>query len=407
MKKALAISVFDQAVLSLMSLGLGVVLIRLATPEALGQFTVAQSVFFVFGGIQYALVALPISTRIFGRALSEQADILGAFGGFWLVLTILVTLASVPLMLFFGLSGAQTAVGVAMVATSLWRELSRSVHLALGHATNAFAMDLAATLITLAAIAGLWQVMPPVQACLGGLALGNGLAAGLLGPHLFITKARVSGALGFYRNVLPLTRWSLGDSLSAELQTRGYVFLVQIARGGAANGLLQATRILFSPVAMVAQAWARVAVPRLAADIRAGKRRGAIRTTLINMAMLTGFALIYCGVIYLGWGWVNALLFAGKYDGVGDIAIGWAAFSILSAPSASLVMLFQAMERFRELALIGIGNTIMVLGLVAAGAAHLPLYAVLGALAFGQAAVVISLGILLAREVDRRRELTA
>lgn len=393
MRKALFISIIDQGALSALSLAMGLLLVRFASPEGLGQFTLAMSVFFVFSGVQFALVSLPISTRIFEQNAQVQARVIGEFSSFGVV-SIAVSMAlSAILFQLFGLSSAQSLAGIAMVGSSLWRELSRSVHISSGGTLGAARMDVVAVITSVIAIIALWFVLSPEVACLAGLAIGNLVGASLLGPKLYVALANIGASIVGYRKHFGLTRWALGDSLSQEMQTRGYVFLVQILRGDAANGVLQAGRIVTSPISMVGIAWSRIAIPRLAASVRAGQVDAALRQTRMNMLGMLGLALIYAVALYLIWAPVDALLFADRYPNIGPVVAAWCGLALISAPAQCMIWLFQAMERFRELAMLGVANMIGILLACAmvlwAGA---PVYTVLGVMALGQLVVLLVLG---------------
>lgn len=393
MRKALFISIIDQGALSALSLAMGLLLVRFASPEGLGQFTLAMSVFFVFSGVQFALVSLPISTRIFEQNAQVQAQVIGEFSRFGVVSIVVSMALSAILFQLFGLSGMQSIAGMVMVGSSLWRELSRSVHISSGATLGAARMDVVAVITSIIAIVTLWFVLPPEVACLAGLAVGNLVGASLLGPNLHVALTNIGASIVGYRQHFGLTRWALGDSLSQEMQTRGYVFLVQILRGDAANGLLQAGRIITSPISMVGIAWSRIAIPRLAADVRAGRLDAALRQTRLNILGMLGLALLYAGALYMAWTPINGLLFADRYPDIGPVVAAWCGLALIAAPAQCMIWLFQAMERFRELAILGVANMI---GILLACAfvlwADAPVYTVLGVMAAGQLVVLIVLG---------------
>lgn len=68
MKRAIALSIVDQAVLSAQSLAISIVLISLSNAESVGRFALSLSVFFLLLSVQDALVGTPLNTRVFGRS---------------------------------------------------------------------------------------------------------------------------------------------------------------------------------------------------------------------------------------------------------------------------------------------------------------------------------------------------
>lgn len=62
MKRAIALSIVDQAVLSAQSLAISIVLISLSNAELVGRFALSLSVFFLLLSVQDALVGTPLNT---------------------------------------------------------------------------------------------------------------------------------------------------------------------------------------------------------------------------------------------------------------------------------------------------------------------------------------------------------
>lgn len=391
MSRAHLLSVLDQAVLSGLSLLLGLLLIKLGTPEALGRFTLALAVFFMCFSIKYALVVLPISTRVFGASEGRAAEVIGIVAALDLVVILISVLLSLVVLAAFGFAPIELIAAAAMIAAGLWRELGRTIHIARGHMGACLALDTAGTLVTLLSLGGYWHLFQPEVACLLALATGSAVAGAAFSPPLFLSRRHIVQNLLAYRQFLPQTRWAFLGGIAAELQARGYVFGVQVLRGVAANGMLQASRIVLSPIEMIGIAWGRVSVPRLAALVRAGRTDEAWAATRLNVMLMAGFALCYLLAVLLVWGWIESLVFGTRYPRMWEMVVAWGGFALVASGTRCLEWMFQAMERYRELAVLGLVNSACIFVLLGFLALPVPLYCVLGILGLGQVFVFASL----------------
>jgi len=346
MRGTIALSIVDQAVISGTSLLISLALITAAEPAAFGRFALATACFFVLAGVQNALVGTLISTRSFRQADDLKAAMLRDLATVDLLVVAFGGAATGLLALAFGFDMAGAVASVAMVMAGLWRELARTVWMSDGEVRASAIMNAAAALATIPAIGALWFVAAPEVACLGGMAIGMAVAALALGPRLHRAPHAIGAAMRAYRRYWALTRWSLLGALSSEGKTRSYVFAVEAFRGTAAIGMVQAGRVLISPVALSAMAWGRAMRPRIAAHLRHGEQAEAM-------------AIVRQGAVIL----TEAAVFKGRYPGIGAIVALWSVFAAVSGPVLCLSTLFQAMERFRELALLQLGVTV---GVVAA-----------------------------------------
>ena len=363
MRGTIALSIVDQAVISGTSLLISLALITAAEPAAFGRFALATACFFVLAGVQNALVGTLISTRSFRQADDLKAAMLRDLATVDLLVVAFGGAATGLLALAFGFDMAGAVASVAMVMAGLWRELARTVWMSDGEVRASAIMNAAAALATIPAIGALWFVAAPEVACLGGMAIGMAVAALALGPRLHRAPHAIGAAMRAYRRYWALTRWSLLGALSSEGKTRSYVFAVEAFRGTAAIGMVQAGRVLISPVALSAMAWGRAMRPRIAAHLRHGEQAEAMAIVRQGAVILTGLALAWCAALYLAWDLVEAAVFKGRYPGIGAIVALWSVFAAVSGPVLCLSTLFQAMERFRELALLQLGVTV---GVVAA-----------------------------------------
>ena len=137
------------------------------------------------------------------------------------------------------------------------KELLRTVFLTDQRSSRYLAMDGVVILVTGIALLSLWGVMEPETAAIAALALGNLIGALVFGVDIQRRPGRLPAMLKLYGSYWPKTRWALAGAAIGETQMRFYVFAVELLRGSAALGLLQAGRVIVNPISMLAFAWAR------------------------------------------------------------------------------------------------------------------------------------------------------
>ena len=383
MRKSVGIALIDQAMLSLFNLGLNLVLIRLAAPAEFGRFIFAAAVVLVLTSLQNALVSTPLSVMIPGRSAGEQRELAQTIVSFDLIFRSAAALLAPVICL---LTSHQTDFLLAVILatfTTLGRETARSLALAHERATACLRIDLAAIVISMAAIALLWRLLSPAVASLVGIAIGN-LAATLTqvstrAPDRLNTRDAVSA---YRQKCWGDTQWSLIGAGTTEIQYRSYVFALELFRDASSLAAVQAGRLLLGPLPLVVAAWGRVARPAMARHLVAGDPRSIIRLTIQGMAYVLAIGMIYCLVLYLAWPLAEVWFFRGKYQDVGSMTLAWAGYMLIVISHMVLSVPLQAAMKLKELAQVTMVTAVLSCLLLIGLALPLPaIYAVLALVA--------------------------
>ena len=405
MKRAIALSIVDQAVLSAQSLAISIVLISLSNAESVGRFALSLSVFFLLLSVQDALVGTPLNTRVFGRSRDEMAEVLRVVCTVAFLLMAAAAVATVALLFAFRFNAAQVGASVVLVVSGLMRELSRSVSIATGDMRRCVMVDAGAAVLSGLLLAALWPLVLPEVACLLAIGIGNLIAVGLFAPRLHVSVRNAAAAVQEYGRYLPLTRWSLLGAVSSEVQTRTFLFLVEFFRGLAATGTMHVGRLIVSPVMLVSMALGRIVLPRMAAHFRNNEAGKAYSIILNSAALLTFVAVAYGAALYLAWPHLAGYLAKSQYPELAQVVAAWSAYAIISSPGWCLNWLFRAMERLRELAIVSALNAAGVVLFMGCLAFPVPLYSVIVIMMFWELASLATL-LWLLRERGRLRERT-
>jgi O-antigen/teichoic acid export membrane protein len=363
-RRAFTLSLFDQAILSGLSLVLSLVLITYSGPAEFGRFVLAQTILLVTTSLQAALILTPIVVFTPGRAEDVRAGIIS-------------TLATADLALLaaaLALAGAiaavvtgdawQVAAILALVGGGLQREVARASLIARERMGRVLALDSIFAVSAVAAIAGLWQISSPATAAIGGLAVGNLAAILLCRTPLGRVPSRLVAALRDYRTYWKDTKWALLAAGVCEDQMRVHVFVLEGLRGTVALGTVHAGRVLTAPISLLAITWERIARPRLSAHLFAGEIGDAMRVLRLGLAFLLSVALAYLAALYLVWDIVEALVFKGRYESIGFIVAAWSMHAVMGTIGTCLSVTLQSARLFRELARIGVIGAIVTCALL-------------------------------------------
>ncbi|HRO49084.1 MAG TPA: hypothetical protein PLW75_02990 [Hyphomicrobium sp.] len=382
MRRAMTLSLIDQALLSAFNLGLSVLLIRFASPAEFGLFSYVVAVLMILSSVHNALVATPISVSIPGRPTETKKKVLSVLLRVDHLLRGALLAAAALLVVLVSTDVAFLAAAASACFFWLWRETHRGIAFADGDAARALRIDTVAVLVSIAAVAALWRVFPPTLSALSGIAIGNALAVLLQGTRHHLRP--IAQAIADYGVFWREARWSLFGAATTEAQFRGYVFAVQSFRGADALGHVQAGRTLMGPLPLLASAWARVARPAMNHALTERRTGDAHRTLWRGTLGVLGLSVVYLAALYLAWPLVETHLYQGRYPDIGIITIAWGIATFFSVSHICLGTYLQAARRFRPLAFVSLaaaacsGTALLVL------ATSVPVFYAIGAVAIGE-----------------------
>lgn len=384
MKRALALSIIDQAMISGFNLVLNLALIAFATPEQFGIFVLVQAIGFFAISAQNALIITPLNYLLPGQpepVVQRELSMLTSANAILILLGLVLALALAMMI------NADLPLYLAILAffgVTLAREYVRNVLVITERIAQTLILDAAAIAATFLLLLGFWQILPPAAAALFALALGNliVLVAGRIRLHW--QPARLTAHFGDYRRVWEKTRWALQGALQNEVEARSYVILLERWRDAAALGTIQAGRTVLSPLLLIAPSWRRIARPKIVRHLQNGEH-DAVRATLWSGALVIAAAsLAYGLVIYLAWPLFEAHVFKGRYGDMHNIVLGWWIYALVVGLAGIAATQLEAQRRFRALAMVGLviaGLVIIVLApLVWLGASLMTIVLALAAL---------------------------
>lgn len=373
MKRHLALSVTDQAVVSAFNFALNLFLVRFASPVEFGVFAIVYAASLFTAMIQNAVINTPLSVHLPTIADDTgKARLRRVFSAANLASAALLLIASTAaLAVWLGPTPIALGACVYLVAQFV-REYFRSLLAVEGRLAHLLAADAACVVLSVAALGTVhWQDQlhwPVVPAALWII--------GVAGTLSIVPAAFSVGRIGPLRGLVAETRrvfteqwkeirWSLVGVVTTEIQNRGYVYIAAAVIGPAAVAQLQAGRIFFGPLNLLTSAWARVARPQLAGLLARRDADGFDMTLRRAVQAFSLFNLIFLVVLWMTWPQLSALVFDGKYEDMGIVVAAWGAANVAFQCRSCLGIGVQAMRRFRELSMATIAGASVALVLTA------------------------------------------
>ncbi len=362
MKRALVLSIIDQAMISAFNLVLSLALIAYATPEQFGIFVLVQAIGFFALSAQNALIITPLNYLLPGQpepVVQQQLSMLTSAN---IVLVALALLLALALGMMIDADPVLLVAILAFFGASVLREYMRNVLVVTERMARTLVLDGAAIVTTLVLLAGFWQILPPASAALAAIALGNlvVLFAGRI--RLYWRPSQFMIHLTDYRRVWDKTRWALQGALQNEVEARSYVILLERWRDAAALGTIQAGRTVLAPLMLIAPSWRRIARPKMVRHFRQGED-GAVRALLWSGALVVILASLAFGlVLYAAWPLFEDHVFKGRYGDMHPIVFGWWIYALIVGLASIPATQLEARRQFRALAMVGL----VIAGLVIA-----------------------------------------
>ena len=335
-----AISVIDQAVVSVAGFATSVIIGRLCGRADLGLYYLALSIILFSRGVQEQLVSSPYmvyASRRSGAALSS-------YSGSVLVHQALMTVVILAALL--GLAGlSASGAGPVELGSLAWvlagvaplvlmREFVRQfafAHLELG---TALAVDLGVSTLQVAGLLVLGlsgQLNVTVAFCVIGMACGL-VSVAWMARHRGRFRPTREGIFTDWRHNWAFGRWALASQLLGSASPYFMPWILAIGHGESATGLLGACAALVGLANMFVLGVANFLSPRAArafADGGIDELRSVLgKATAVFVITLGAF----CAVVFVAGEWLAVLVYGEKFAGAGPIisvlAVGMLANSL-------------------------------------------------------------------------------
>ena len=404
------VSAIEQALWSLMNLGVNLVLIRLCAPSDYGAFAFWSATGFVLGSLQNALtvchlqVLPPGGGMDAGRLPVER--LMHAVTGLYLIVTAAGVLAGALWLRRSGSALGTPAAGL-FIPAFLLQQYIRSLAFSRGLPSTAAiqtgAVTVAAALfLALAAFTSRGLSGNLVLICVGGAYAVVGVAGAARAFSGQLQSLRWSD-LAAYSGFAVQSGWIFLGVTTTELMARFYAFLVAGWYGAAALASLSATQLLLRPVPLLATSWSMVARADLARHREAEDWRGFAALIIGALAGGVVIATVWTGALHQLWGFASTKIFAGKYADDSWMIWLWGVSALLNFGQVVVSAGLQTLKAFKALALANAAASVVATAAVLVVAKMYGYGGAIAGTASGQAFELAVMGVLLVTLVAARK----
>ena len=364
------ISAIEQALWSVLNLGVNLLLIRLAAPVEYGAFAFWANVGFVLTSIQNALTVchlqvLAPSDPLAEPRLSVERIMHGVTIGY-MALVALGSLAAVWLLHRGGSPLGAPAVVLFLPAFVL-QQYIRALAFTRDRPVVA-ATQTALVLVSAVALLALAFVAKAMTAERILLSLGLAYAGVGVAGAVAATRRQWPGmawrALGGFGAYVRQSAWVFLGVTSTELLTRFYAFVVAGWYGPVALASLAATQQLLRPIPLLASSWSLVAKTDLARRRDAGDWGGIARVTGLTTIGGAVLAAAWALAVFTGWSLISRYLFGGKYAEDGWMVLLWGVAAAIGFGQQVVSAALQALKAFKSLALANAAASLVAAGAI-------------------------------------------
>lgn len=359
MNRVVYYSVLDQAVVSGSMFVLNLALIGLATPAAYGQFILVLALSLLSFGAQNAITLMPLNVLLPTISGDRRRLTLRMLSTLDAAVLILAGIIVVGLGAVMGLPPILCVLGGLLALTNGMREFHRALYLTNDQPFGLLRLDITAFAAVFAATLALSFVRPLEEAALSGLILGNLAGVAFFRQPTHSSLRRLPQMARRYAPYWRKSRWALFAAAVTEARQRLYVFVIELARGSSALGIIHAGRVLVNPVALLAFAWARAIRPVLAKQLADAGKRAALETLVLGVVGLTLVGAVYVVLLNAALPFLEHYFpHLGEMEFLAYLPL-WSAFAVISVPAICISVYFQAAHRYQVVAMTTLWSVLL------------------------------------------------
>ena len=355
-------AIVDQSLLSATNFITSFLLARLCTEQEFGSFAIAFSLLLFTGGIQQALVIVPMSVLGASRSGDEfKAYVRGTACCQLLLVLATATIAVMASLVFLASTGNTELTEVLLAMSTVMlpvhaKEFLRRFFLTKLQVWKGLAIDVMSSALQLAGLIALWGFgsdgwSPSNPGMLTaartfwvvGLAA---LAALVLG--LILSRGVVRLSVMDFRSALrenwSFGKWQLGQQMGIFGFNQANVLVVAAFLGRSGAAMLEAPRLLVAPLQILVMAATTILTPKASQAFVSGGIRKAMRVVLPAALFLEATTVAYL-VVLLCCPWLLEAIFGPKYAGASLILMLWATAYLFISPKIMMGSLLSSVRR--------------------------------------------------------------
>ena len=353
-------AVIMQAVVSITSLLVGLILIRRSSDAQYGYYVLTVNVIMLLTALQSSFIQPQMVVRLTGATPQERADIVGGLyrdqRRLWPVFGVCAIVAALDALttnlLPPGAGWVAVAAAIAVFA-ALYREFFRMLLLAQRLPVAVLKADI--TYAVLMILGAMVATLTPAPAAICALAVACAATAGGLLCSRYLWRQvpwNIHGAPGILRAIAPIGIVTAAGAAIHWLFSQGYNFLVAGTLDVSAVAAIAATRILIMPVNLLSTGIGTMMLPTTSGWLQTMDARVVLRRLLLLASALALAALGYFAVLWLVRDWLFANVLKKQFAQRDRLLLLWYAVGLLMLLRDQLIYLLLARSRFHVLTLL-------------------------------------------------------
>lgn len=370
--RAVSFSVLNQAVTSLTNLGVGVYLARALEPHEFGLYGIGFALILFFCALGNATL---ITQMVVLRESKRDSDISGYdFRMLLALIAICGATMAVVVSILWGISassvvgGRYFGFGLAVGATAI-ACLLKDYFVRLAYSRKAEGSALAINcLVAIGTALGyaMWPFLSlewSARTALTILALANAgsLLFGWRSAKFSVSECSLSKILPDLQEAWVGGRWASLTATVYSVRAQAHTIVVAAVIGPSGLAVLNASRLFVTPVIMLIPAASQVVLPKMAA----ARARGGVSVEAISAIFSTSlllFLAFYGLFLLIGLGFIESVVFAGRYESMRGFIFGWLAFAAVLIFRNAKELSLQAQLGFKGQAIANGISAILTLG---------------------------------------------
>ena len=382
------VSVIDQALLSGLNFSVGIVLIRYASKETYGFYTLLAAAAILSTTLIEALIGAALTTTATQLPPGERQDLVSRVARLqWVAAVMVATVFGVGSGFSanaFALSESPYLIGISFsffVASLGVREYCRTALFIESQTLAVTQLDAVYVALTMIAVGSLLATSQPVTVSqiVSVFAAANLLSALTQSTRLW------RQSLGFdikqyyidAQTLWQLSQWAFVGAFVGWIGNNIYLYFAGSYLGIEASAELNASRLMMIPVALLGVAWSRVARPTVGSMLANREWDKLDRFAWLSFLSLGGITVAFTSVLVLCLPWIESSILGEKYKQAMHLVPMWGIYFLLNSVRTVGTTLLACFGAFKALFWQGMVSLCI---LVVSCAALMPLWGLTGAL---------------------------
>lgn len=334
---------------------LGLILLKIFTPEHFGIFAIVQTIAWLMMRLSDAVAGIPLSVYLpLAKTTEEKQDcealltcvnlMMSLIGGV-MIFAVFTLWLSDPLLSF--------SISLFIFSYAV-RSYGRGISFARKTAIHATRSDLIYVLASALGLALGYYLDGQLHLNMVFLCLGIGnlfafafLSPGVLQVQIFgIFKAKLRDYVPMWKQS---AQWNLSGNIATELAANAHSYIIIMLAGAAAFAPIAAASVLFRPLGIIMGSLTVFERPYLTEQIASGNKKAATQTRIIFTSMVLLAWTSMNVIVFCFWDYIYGYLFEGKYDEVQiwHVMIIWSAVFFMRGIQSLPKLEFHARKEFR------------------------------------------------------------